>query len=154
MIAAHKLLARLARDERGAMLIETAFIAPVLILMSLGAFQVSQVVARQTELQEAAAQAASIAMASAPDTAAKRTVVKNVIVAQTGLAADKVTITEKFRCGTATTFVDSASLCVGVKVANYVLIQIDDTYTPLWARWGFGSALTFNVDRYVMVKQT
>jgi len=56
MTAARKLLARLARDERGAMLIETAFIAPVLILMSLGAFQVSQVVARQTELQEAAAQ--------------------------------------------------------------------------------------------------
>jgi Flp pilus assembly protein TadG len=154
MIAARKLLARLARDERGAMLIETAFIAPVLILLSLGAFQVSQVVARQTELQEAAAQAASIAMAAAPDTAAKRTVVKNVIVASTGLAADKVTITEKFRCGTDTTFVDSASTCVGVKVANYVLIQIDDTYTPLWARWGFGSALTFNVDRYVMVKQT
>ncbi len=154
MIAARKLLARLARDERGAMLIETAFIAPVLILMSLGAFQVSQVVARQTELQEAAAQAASIAMAAAPDTAAKRTVVKNVIVAQTGLAAEKVTVSEKFRCGTDTTFVDSASLCVGVKVANYVLIQIDDTYTPLWAQWGFGSALTFNVDRYVMVKQT
>lgn len=155
MTTAHKLLARLARDERGAMLIETAFIAPVLILMSLGAFQVSQVVARQTELQEAAAQASSIAMAAAPDTAEKRTVVKNVIVASTGLAADKVTITEKFRCGTDTAFLDSASSCTfGVKVANYVLIQIDDTYTPVWARWGFGSALTFNVDRYVMVKQT
>ena len=122
--------------------------------MSLGAFQVSQVVARQTELQEAAAQAASIAMAAAPDTAAKRAVVKDIIVTQTGLAANNVTVTEKFRCGTATAFVDNASLCVGVKVANYVLIQLDDTYTPLWARWGFGSALNFNVDRYVMVKQT
>lgn len=147
-------LGDLLRDSRGAMLIETAFIAPVLILMSLGAFQVSQVIARQTELQSAAAEAAGIALAAAPDTAAERTTVKNIIVASTGLAAEKVTISEKFRCGTDTTYVDSASLCVGVKVANYVLIQIDDTYTPVWAQWGFGSALTFNVDRYVMVKQT
>ena len=147
-------LAALHRDERGAMLIETAFIAPVLVLMSLGAFQVSQVVARQTELQEAAAEAAGIALAAAPDTASERTVVKNVIVASTGLPAANVAVTEKFRCGTAVTYVDAASSCVGTKVANYVLIQIDDTYTPLWTQFGFGSALTFNIDRYVMVKQT
>ncbi|MEY4237512.1 MAG: hypothetical protein RL339_113 [Pseudomonadota bacterium] len=147
-------LAALRSDERGAMLIETAIVAPVLVLMSLGAFQVSQVVARQTELQEAAAEAAGIALAAAPDTADERTVVKNVIVASTGLPAANVSVTEKFRCGTDTTYVDAASTCVGTKVANYILIQIDDTYTPLWAQWGFGSALTFNIDRYVMVKQT
>ncbi|MCB2056947.1 MAG: pilus assembly protein, partial [Novosphingobium sp.] len=39
------------------MLVETAIVAPVLVLMSMGAFQVSQVVARQTELQGAAAEA-------------------------------------------------------------------------------------------------
>lgn len=147
-------LRQLARNQRGAVLIETAIVAPVLILMSLGAFQVSQIVARQTELQEAAAQAASIAMAAAPDTAAKRTVLQNIIVSQTGLPADKVTVTAKFRCGTDTAYVDAASSCVGVKVANFVLIQLDDTYTPLWTEWGVGSALTFNVDRYVMVNQS
>lgn len=147
-------LRQLARNQRGAVLIETAIVAPVLILMSLGAFQVSEIVARQTELQEAAAQAASIAMAAAPDTAAKRTVLKNVIVAQTGLDESQVTITEKFRCGTASTYVDSASSCVGVKVANFVLIQLDDAYNPIWSEFGVGGTLFFNVDRYVMVKQT
>ena len=53
-------LPKLKRDERGAMMIETAIVAPVLILMSMGAFQVSQVVARQTELQNAAAEASAI----------------------------------------------------------------------------------------------
>ena len=48
-------LHRLARDERGAMLIETAIVAPTLVLMSLGAYQISGVVARQSELQSAAA---------------------------------------------------------------------------------------------------
>lgn len=154
MMRALHSLRQLARNQRGAVLIETAIVAPVLILMSLGAFQVSEIVARQTELQEAAAQAASIAMAAAPDTAAKRTVLKNVIVAQIGLDESQVTITEKFRCGTASTYVDSASSCVGVKVANFVLIQLDDTYNPIWSEFGVGGTLFFNVDRYVMVKQT
>ncbi len=147
-------LPKLKRDERGAMMIETAIVAPVLILMSMGAFQVSQVVARQTELQNAAAEASAIALASPPDTATKRTVLKNIIVTSTGLAAEKVTISEKFRCGSATAFVDSASSCAGTKVAHYVLIQLDDTYTPVWTRWGFSEPLNFNVDRYVMVKQS
>ena len=41
-------LGQLARNQRGAVMIETAIVAPVLIMMSLGAFQVSQIVARQT----------------------------------------------------------------------------------------------------------
>lgn len=147
-------LCQLACNQHGAVMIETAIVAPVLILMSLGAFQVSQIVARQTELQEAASEAAGIALAAAPDTAAERDIVKNVIVASTGLTSTQVTVSEKFRCGTDTTYVDAASSCVGVKVANYVLIQLDDTYTPIWSEFGFGGPMNFNVDRYVMVKQT
>ena len=52
-------LATLLRDTRGAMLIETAIVAPVLVLMSLGAFQVSTMVARQSELQSAVAEASA-----------------------------------------------------------------------------------------------
>jgi Flp pilus assembly protein TadG len=139
----------LARNQRGAVMIE-----PVLIMMSLSAFQVSQIVARQTELQEAASEAAGIALASAPETSAERATLKGIIVASTGLTSDQVTVTEKFRCGTATTYVDSASSCVSVKAANYLLIELDDTYTPIWANWGLGGNLNFNVNRYVLVKQT
>ena len=51
------------RDNRGAVVIETAIVAPVLALMGVGAFQVSQVVARQHELQTGADDAASMALA-------------------------------------------------------------------------------------------
>lgn len=154
MIGPHAFLPLLRRDERGAMMIETAIVAPVLILMSMGAFQVSQVVARQTDLQNAAAEASAIALASPPDTEAKRTVLKNIIVASTGLADNQVTVTEKFRCGSDTTYVDAVSSCVSTKVSHYILIQLDDTYTPVWTQWGFSEPLQFNVDRYVMVKQS
>lgn len=147
-------LAALWRDDRGAMLVETAIVAPVLVLMSTGAFQVSQVVARQTELQGAAAEATGIALASPPETNDQRTTLKSVIVASTGLDSDQVTVSEKFRCGSATTYVDSSSTCVGTKVSSYVLIQLNDTYTPAWTQWGFGSPINFNVDRYVMIKQS
>jgi Flp pilus assembly protein TadG len=147
-------LARFRRDQRGAMMIETAIVAPVLILMSMGAFQISQVIARQSELQGAMAEASAIAVSSPPDTADKRAVLRNVIVASTNLAADKVTVSEKYRCGAATTFVNSDDDCVDTEVSTYVLIQLDDTYTPVWTQWGFGQPINFNVDRYVMVKQS
>ena len=51
------------RDNRGSVVVETALIAPVLALMSVGAFQVSQAVARQHELQTGADDAASLALA-------------------------------------------------------------------------------------------
>jgi len=35
-----------------------------------------------------------------------------------------------------------------------VRIELNDTYTPAWTEWGIGSPIQFNVDRYVMVKQT
>lgn len=154
MISPLKALGSLRADQRGAMMIETAIVAPLLILMSMGAFQISQVVARQTELQNAAAEASAIALASPPDTAAKRTVLKNIILVSTGLPTEKVTVTAKYRCGSATTFVDAESSCVGTKIAHYVLIQLDDTYTPVWTQWGFSQPLNFNVDRYVLVKQS
>lgn len=142
MMAATKLLTRLVHDERGAMLVETAIVAPVLILLSLGSFQISQLVARQTELQGAASDALGIALTAPPETSQQRQVLKNVIVSSTGLASNQVTITEKFRCGTATSYVNQSSDCVGTKVAQYVEIQLTDTYTPAWVNWGLARRST------------
>jgi Flp pilus assembly protein TadG len=147
-------LDRLARDERGTMMIETAIVAPLLILMSLGSFQVSQVVARQSELQAAMAEASAITLSAPPETAADRDILKNIIVASTGLDASKVVLSEKFRCGTNSAYVASAGECATETVSTFILIELDDTYTPAWTNWGFGEPLIFNVDRYVMVKQS
>ena len=52
-------LARLCLDTRGTAVIETAIIAPVLICMALGGFEVSNMVARQHDLQNGAARAST-----------------------------------------------------------------------------------------------
>ena len=72
-------LALLVRDDRGSMAIETAFVAPVLLLLSLGGFEVSQMVAGQTELQSAAAEAAAVVRAVAPETTGERNTVRSII---------------------------------------------------------------------------
>lgn len=149
-----QLLASIRGDQRGTMLIETAIVAPVLILMSMGAFQISQVIARQSELQGAMAEASAIAVSAPPDTTEERTVLKNVIVASTSLDAADVIVSEKYRCGANTSYVDSSADCVGSEVSTYVLIELNDTFTPAWTHWGFGQPLNFNVNRYVMVKQS
>jgi Flp pilus assembly protein TadG len=147
-------LSRLRGNTQGAMVIETAIVAPVLVLMSLGAYQISGIVARQTELQSAAAEAAAIALAAAPDTVAKRDTLEQVIEASTGLATDKVQVSYAYRCGETTAFVTSNSSCgTATYMSSYVKIDLTDRYTPAWTRFGVGSPIDYSVTRYVMYSQ-
>jgi Flp pilus assembly protein TadG len=152
MIMLRPFMAALLRDNRGTMLIETAIIAPVLVLMSLGAYQVSGMVARQSELQSAAAEASAIALAVEPDTDAKRTALKSVIMASTGLSTSKVTVAAAYRCGSGS-FSTASNGCGSQKTSQYVNIYLTDTYTPSWTHFGVGRPVTYRVRRYVMIKQ-
>jgi Flp pilus assembly protein TadG len=147
------LLRRLAADQHGTMLIETALIAPVLVLLCLGAFQVSGIVARQTELEGAAAEAAAIALAAKPDTVEERTTLRNVIVASTSLSSNQVTVSEAYRCGTGSSYKTAKTSCTSGQVSSYVQILLTDTYTPAWTKFGVGSPITFRVRRYVLFAQ-
>ena len=60
MLNAFARLRRLAADQRGSMVVETAIITPVLVLMSLGTFQVSKLVARQAVCSSSAGAAPTI----------------------------------------------------------------------------------------------
>lgn len=147
-------LGLLRRDSRGAMVIETAIVAPVLLLMSLGAFQVSTLVARQSELDSAAAEGAAIAIASQPNTSAKRTALEQVIETSTGLTGSNVVVSEAYRCNSSTVYVTSASSCTSGVISNFLKIYLTDTYTPTWTEFGVGSPITYRVTRYVQYSQT
>ena len=140
------------RNQCGAVVIETAFAAPVLALLGLGAFQVSQAVARQHELQSGADDAASMALAGWKDSSAQKTALKSVLKATLNLTDAKVTITNKYRCGTTTAYVDVKTACAAnTIVTTYLRIALTDTYTPTWAKFGFGSPLNYNVTRTVVL---
>ena len=140
------------RNQRGAVVIETAFAAPVLVLLGLGAFQVSQAVARQHELQAGADDAASMALAGWTDSSAQKTALKSVLKSTLNLTDDKVTITNKYRCGTTVAYVNVKTDCAnGTIVTTYLRIVLTDTYTPTWAEFGFGKPLKYNVTRTLVL---
>ena len=154
MIAVRSHAARLLRDTAGAMAVETAVVAPVLILMSLGAFQVSELVARQNELQSAMAVAQSVALSSDPDDGDKRETLRNIVATTTGLDPEQVTVEEAYRCNSGADYVAAESNCtVGNPVSSYVKVTISDTYTPVWAEYGVGEPIELEVVRYIIFRQ-
>jgi len=142
---------KLRADERGSMAIETAFVAPVLLILALGGFEVSTMVARQTELQSAAAEAASVVRAVIPETAAERTTVRDILATSTGLTTEQITVTEVYRCGTAESYSTNGGGCGSDTEYKFIQVDLTDTYAPMWTEWGVGTGFTYNVSRTVQI---
>jgi Flp pilus assembly protein TadG len=151
-------LASLLGDSNGTMVVETAIVAPVLAMMAFGAYDVAKLVQRQQELQSAASEAEIIALATESGATADAAKVKQILNVSMGFAADsdKVTVTGKYLCDAGTTPVDTAAACdvdpdVTEIATPYFHIQITDSYTPLWTKFGVGSAINMRIDRWVLV---
>lgn len=150
---AARLLRRIADDQRGSMAIETAIVAPTLILMTLGIFEIGTMVARQHELQSAANESEIIAIAinsGAGNTDTDQ--VKAILRESLDLGDDDVVISLSYRCGTDTALVTDPESCdEDDVVANYIDIDIVDTHEPVWTAFGIGRPITFSVERTVQV---
>lgn len=143
----------LAGDRNGAVSLETALIAPVLLSMSVGSYEASRIVARQSELQIASAEASSVALASEPTSPSRRATLKGILQTSTGLDQDHVAVDAAYRCGSTTQYATDATGCGTNLISSYVKITLTDTYTPVWTKFGIGNTVPLNVTRYVMIKQ-
>jgi Flp pilus assembly protein TadG len=141
----------LAPDTRGAMAIETAIVAPVLVLLSIGSFQVSQMVARQNELQSGAEQAEAIALAANSGASTDTSEVKSLLMSQLSLSSDQVDVTKRFRCNADTTLSDTNTCSSDDEVSTYLSIKLTDTYQPIWSKIGVGGSVTYHVNRMVLL---
>jgi len=141
-----------AADQSGSMLIETAVVTPALVLMAIGGFEASNLVARQSELQSAAAEAATISLAAPPETETEVQTIRDVIKMSTDLDNDHVDVTRVVRCGTNTAYVAFGTDCGdGVTTSTFLSIVITDSYTPQWASFGLGGPVEYNVSRTVQI---
>lgn len=147
-------LARLLRDTRGTMVIETAIVAPVLVVLSIGGFEVSAMVARQNELQSSAAEAVAIVMAATPTTQTEIDQIEAVVEDSSGIPEDDVDFVTKYRCGTTaalTTTEPAPSDCDEDLVSTFIVITMTDSYDPVWTRMGIGQPVSYNVERSVQI---
>ena len=153
MIKRFACLARaLGSNQRGAMAVETAILAPALITLAIGGFEISSIVARQTELQSAAAEAAAIVRAALPETAAEREAIRDVLASSTGLAAANVSVIEVYRCFGEDDYTDARLECEDEETTStFIEVTMSDTYQPVWTEFGLGSAMSFNVSRTIQV---
>lgn len=143
-------LARLVRDIRGTTVIETALLAPVLICLSLGGFEVSRIIARQHELQSGAADAEQIVLAAASGSATDTTTIKNVLVNTLNIPASNVDVDKLYRCGTDNSLSDTQCAASSWQ-STYVQVTFRDTYTPIWTSFGVSHAIDYNVQRLIQV---
>lgn len=142
----------LIRDKKGAVVIEAAFIIPILGTMALGGFEASMIVSRQTEMQSAAAEAVAATLARVPDEASERNALEAIIESSTGLAADQVTLDQKFRCNSDPDLLDDTTTCGDTAViSEYVVINMTDSYTPIWADFGIGNTINYDITRRVQI---
>lgn len=145
-------LARLRANCMGAVVIEVAVVAPVLVLLSAGTFEASSMVARRSELQSAMSEATQIVIAASPTTQAELDTIEDVVEASTGLGDGKVTLSAIFRCGTSPTTTTTQGSCGDPALESaYIRIAVNDTYTPLWTSFGFGSDVQYALDQTVQV---
>lgn len=142
----------LLQDLRGSMAIETAIVAPVLILMALGTFEAGTIVSRQHELQSGAAEGEIIAMAAAQGAATNADQIRAIIADSLDLSVDKVTVTRMYRCDISSNRVSTKDSCPQNSViTSYVRIEIKDTYTPVWTQFGVGGPVDLQVNRMVLL---
>ncbi|MBU2588745.1 MAG: pilus assembly protein, partial [Alphaproteobacteria bacterium] len=106
-----ELFKRIASDRRGSFAIETAFVAPVLILMTLGIAETGTIVARQHELQSVANEAEIIILATNQGATTDVDTIKQIVQESVNLSADDVTLTQLYRCEMDETLVASPALC-------------------------------------------
>ncbi|TRD12586.1 pilus assembly protein [Erythrobacter insulae] len=139
-------------DIRGSMAIETAFVAPMLIIMTLGTFEVGTIVARQHELQSAANEAEIIIMATNVGATVEISEVETILRDSVGLSADKITVDREYRCNQANGKVKDKGNCAGgAVISEYITVSMTDSYTPTWTAFGVGKAINFSVDRSVQI---
>ena len=146
-------LARLLRDHRGTMAVETAIVAPMLIALSIGGFEVSSMVARQSELQSAAAEAVAIVMAATPESQTEIDQIEAVVEGSSKIAEEDVEFLIRYRCGTAPPpLLSDPTACADEDtLSTFIIINMTTTYEPAWTSFGIGRAFDYNVERAVQV---
>jgi hypothetical protein len=143
---------RLSRDEAGAVLVEMALAIPMLTLLAVGSFEIGTMVSRQQELQSSLVEGEAIALAANDGAQTNLADIQDIISQSVGLDKSNVTLKFKYRCGLDAVLVDSKDTCSeDGTVSEYLNFQLTDQHVPVWTKFGFGSDITYKVERTVQL---
>lgn len=137
-------LRALIADRRGTAAVELAMTLPILTLLSIGAFDISRMIATRIDYQQAAAEVASLAVARPPQ--GDTTYLKNAAASASGLDASKITVTTKLECNGTTSNSECSS---GQEQARFVTMTFNGQYTPVWTHFGVENTVNMTVSKTI-----
>jgi Flp pilus assembly protein TadG len=154
---------RITRDDRGVAIIELAMVAPVLALTVVGIVDLSNAYSRKLALEQGAQRAIEKIMQTTQAQTVDDTLKNEALCQVNGtnangtcktspVTADDVTVTYRLECTapngsiTVSTGVAAAADCPsGQSEAQYISVQVNGSYTPLFpTRWA-GMTGNFNL---------
>ena len=123
--------ARLARDDRGASIIELALVAPVLASLLIGMVDLSRAYSYKLKLEQAAQRAIEKVQAYQTSTSTYTTL-QSEAAAAAGVPTNKVTIDYWLECD-GTRASNYESVCTsGQTYARWVTVSVEGTFTPMF----------------------
>lgn len=147
-----RLLRELVLNNRGALLVETAIVTPILLLLALGSYDAGRLVTRQIELQSGIADAEAIVLAANAGAATNTVELTSILKNSLNLAASNVSVSRLFRCNEDPDLVTSSDTCsAGAVVSSYIQIRLHDTYAPMWTNFGISKTFAYNVERTIQL---
>lgn len=144
---AWKGLVRLAREDRGVALLETALIAPIILMLLAGAVDFAMGFSLKLQTQQAAARTIEFATSAGLQTLSDADLQADAASAA-GVPTSQVTVDRWLECaGVRQTDFDAG--CDTGEQARYVSVRIDNSYQPMWrsllpASIAQGGAISFS----------
>jgi len=136
-----KLLKSLRRDERGAVIIEFAFVAPVLALITIGVVDMSNAFGKKLMLEQAAQRSIEKIMQTTGELTVEQTVAAEAVCQYNGtnangtcktapITTDNVTVTHRLECdGVITTSDDCGD---DETESRWIQVTVRDAYEPMF----------------------
>lgn len=150
MSMGHNLARRIARAQEGVAAIEFCLTLPILLMMTVGAYDISQMIATRMDYQQALTEVAGLAIAQPPQ-GESYGYLKNAAATAAKVDAEKITITSDYRCNNASV---TGSTCPNAtdERALYVSITVTGNYTPKWQHFGIDASVPMTITRTVRVQ--
>ena len=125
-------LRQLARDNRGAAIIELALLAPVLATLTIGAIDMSNAFGRKLQLEQAAQRAIEkVANTTGVDTV-ESTIKQEAVAQAKNITTDQVAVTFRLECNFVVQADPNGDCAPGQTTNRYILVAVSDTYTPMF----------------------
>ena len=132
MKTAQLFLRQLAGDCTGVSVIETALVAPIVLMLMAGTVDLAMGFALKVKTQQAAARAVEYATTTTLDSVST-TNVQSQAATGAGVPASQVTVSKWLECDGVTQSSFDLSCDTGAQTARYLSVSISNTYHPTLA---------------------